>query len=65
MSIIAGLQIAMYFLINIIIYFITVDIFFQLQTTKFLYGCAVNAPILKVKWLADSVAAGSVVPPEK
>ncbi|XP_058007816.1 uncharacterized protein LOC110666990 isoform X2 [Hevea brasiliensis] len=37
----------------------------KLQTTKFLYGCAVNAPILKVKWLADSIAAGSLELPEK
>ncbi|GAV70215.1 BRCT domain-containing protein [Cephalotus follicularis] len=36
----------------------------QLQSTKFLYGCAVNAFILKVKWLTDSVAAGSLVQPE-
>ncbi|XP_065865515.1 uncharacterized protein [Euphorbia lathyris] len=37
----------------------------ELQTTKFLYGCAVNAVILKVKWLADSIAAGSRLHPEK
>ncbi|XP_065865516.1 uncharacterized protein [Euphorbia lathyris] len=37
----------------------------NLQTTKFLYGCAVNAVILKVKWLADSIAAGSRLHPEK
>ncbi|WCJ39193.1 hypothetical protein M5689_020201 [Euphorbia peplus] len=37
----------------------------KLQTTKFLYGCAVNALILKEKWLSDSVAAGSRLPPEK
>ncbi|XP_065868815.1 uncharacterized protein [Euphorbia lathyris] len=37
----------------------------KLQTTKFLYGCAVNALILKVKWLADSVAEGSRLHPEK
>ncbi|KAJ6704864.1 TUMOR SUPPRESSOR P53-BINDING PROTEIN 1 [Salix purpurea] len=37
----------------------------KLQTTKFLYGCAVNALILKLKWLTDSVAAGSVVSPDK
>ncbi|XP_015578719.2 uncharacterized protein LOC8277192 isoform X2 [Ricinus communis] len=37
----------------------------KLQTTKFLYGCAVNTLILKVKWLADSVAAGSAIPPDK
>ncbi|XP_059649301.1 uncharacterized protein LOC132295170 [Cornus florida] len=39
--------------------------FKKLQTTKFLYGCAVNASILKVNWLTDSIAAGSVLPPEK
>ncbi|KAK0592823.1 hypothetical protein LWI29_026052 [Acer saccharum] len=37
----------------------------KLKTTQFLYGCAVNAFILKVKWLSDSIAAGSVIPPEK
>ncbi|XP_020534071.1 uncharacterized protein LOC105631645 isoform X2 [Jatropha curcas] len=37
----------------------------KLQTSKFLYGCAVNALVLNVKWLADSIAADSVVPPEK
>ncbi|KAL5732666.1 hypothetical protein ACOSQ2_032358 [Xanthoceras sorbifolium] len=37
----------------------------KLKTTQFLYGCAVNAFILKVKWLIDSIAAGSVIPPEK
>lgn len=37
----------------------------KLKTTKFLYGCAVNAFILKAKWLTDSVAAGSTVSPEK
>ncbi|KAA8519259.1 hypothetical protein F0562_013515 [Nyssa sinensis] len=34
----------------------------KLQTTKFLYGCAVNACLLKVNWLTDSVAAGSLLP---
>ncbi|KAJ0101138.1 hypothetical protein Patl1_05705 [Pistacia atlantica] len=37
----------------------------KLKTIKFLYGCAVNAFILKVKWLTDSIAAGSVLLPEK
>ncbi|KAJ4846439.1 hypothetical protein Tsubulata_037278 [Turnera subulata] len=37
----------------------------KLQTSKFLYGCAVNAFILKAKWLSDSIAAGSILPPEK
>lgn len=37
----------------------------KLKTTKFLYGCAVNAFILKAKWLTDSVAAGSTVSPAK
>ncbi|KAM4082066.1 hypothetical protein ACJW30_11G140900 [Castanea mollissima] len=37
----------------------------KLKTTKFLYGCAVNTLILKVDWLTDSIAAGSIIPPEK
>ncbi|KAB2063262.1 hypothetical protein ES319_A10G205100v1 [Gossypium barbadense] len=37
----------------------------KLQTTKFLYACAVNSLILKDKWLTDSVTAGSVLSPEK
>ncbi|KAL5570544.1 hypothetical protein UlMin_027119 [Ulmus minor] len=37
----------------------------KLRTTKFLYGCAANAYLLKVDWLADSVGAGSIVSPEK
>ncbi|KAM7267349.1 hypothetical protein ACFE04_009515 [Oxalis oulophora] len=37
----------------------------KLQTTKFLYGCAVNAFLLKAKWLTDSIAAGSILPPTK
>ncbi|XAR63558.1 hypothetical protein NMG60_11023532 [Bertholletia excelsa] len=37
----------------------------KLETTKFLYGCAVNAYVLKVNWLTDSIAAGSALPPEK
>ncbi|XP_023550837.1 uncharacterized protein LOC111808859 isoform X1 [Cucurbita pepo subsp. pepo] len=37
----------------------------KLQTTKFLYGCAVNALIVNVSWLTDSIAAGSMLPPWK
>ncbi|KAL9250197.1 hypothetical protein AKJ16_DCAP14872 [Drosera capensis] len=37
----------------------------KLQTTTFLYGCAVNAFILRVKWVTDSVKAGSVLLPDK
>lgn len=37
----------------------------QVQTTKFLYGCATNTWILNANWLADSVHAGSVLPPGK
>ncbi|KAK2969336.1 hypothetical protein RJ640_015225 [Escallonia rubra] len=37
----------------------------KLQTPKFLYGCAVNACILRVHWLTDSISAGSVLPPDK
>ncbi|KAK2634396.1 hypothetical protein Ddye_029188 [Dipteronia dyeriana] len=37
----------------------------KLKTLQFLYGCAVNSFILKVTWLTDSIAAGSVIPPEK
>ncbi|XP_042954256.1 uncharacterized protein LOC122290713 isoform X2 [Carya illinoinensis] len=37
----------------------------KLKTTKFLYGCAVNALILKVDWLTDSIVAGSILLPEK
>ncbi|GKV39663.1 hypothetical protein SLEP1_g47401 [Rubroshorea leprosula] len=33
----------------------------KLQTTKFLFGCAINAPILKIKWLTDSIAAGKYI----
>ncbi|KAF9597315.1 hypothetical protein IFM89_017175, partial [Coptis chinensis] len=36
-----------------------------LQTSKFLYGCAVNAFVLKENWLMDSIVANSLVPPEK
>ncbi|KAI3893812.1 hypothetical protein MKX03_014604 [Papaver bracteatum] len=35
------------------------------RATKFLYGCAINAFLLKVNWLTDSVASGSVLPPQK
>ncbi|KAL5708495.1 hypothetical protein ACHQM5_019286 [Ranunculus cassubicifolius] len=37
----------------------------QLQTSKFLYGCAVNAFVLNLKWLTDSVVAGSLLAIEK
>ncbi|KAK2439981.1 hypothetical protein QL285_011444 [Trifolium repens] len=37
----------------------------KLQTTKFLYGCAVGASILKVDWLTDCLASGTILPPEK
>ncbi|GMH19382.1 hypothetical protein Nepgr_021223 [Nepenthes gracilis] len=37
----------------------------KLQTTKFLYGCAVNAHLLEAGWVTDSIKAGSVLPPEK
>lgn len=37
----------------------------QLQTTKFLYGCAVNAFILKDDWLTNSISADYIVPPEQ
>ncbi|KAK7401383.1 hypothetical protein VNO78_12813 [Psophocarpus tetragonolobus] len=37
----------------------------KLQTTKFLYGCAVGASILKVDWLTDCVASGTILQPEK
>ncbi|KAF3434237.1 hypothetical protein FNV43_RR25340 [Rhamnella rubrinervis] len=36
----------------------------KLQTIKFLYGCAVNAFILKVDWLTDSIGAGFLLSPE-
>ncbi|KAK9912572.1 hypothetical protein M0R45_036431 [Rubus argutus] len=32
----------------------------KLQTTKFLYGCAVNAFILKDDWLTNSISADSI-----
>ncbi|KAB2627333.1 hypothetical protein D8674_020951 [Pyrus ussuriensis x Pyrus communis] len=37
----------------------------KLQTTKFLYGCAVNSLILKVDWLTNSISAGCILLPEK
>ncbi|CAL5201390.1 unnamed protein product [Lathyrus oleraceus] len=37
----------------------------KLQTTKFLYGCAVGASILKVHWLTDCLASGTILLPEK
>ncbi|CAA0834053.1 Unknown protein [Striga hermonthica] len=35
------------------------------KSFKFLYGCAVNAYVLKVNWLHDSLAAGRVLPPKR
>ncbi|XP_057458592.1 uncharacterized protein LOC130749280 [Lotus japonicus] len=37
----------------------------KLQTIKFLYGCAVGASILKVDWLNDCLASGTILQPEK
>ncbi|KAK7260696.1 hypothetical protein RIF29_26955 [Crotalaria pallida] len=37
----------------------------KLQTTKFLYGCAVGAPILTVDWLTDCLASGTILQPER
>ncbi|KAL2920979.1 Mediator of DNA damage checkpoint protein 1 [Bienertia sinuspersici] len=37
----------------------------KLQTTRFLFGCAANAFLLKVGWAYDSIKAGSVLPPDK
>ncbi|XP_047315684.1 uncharacterized protein LOC124919482 [Impatiens glandulifera] len=37
----------------------------KLETTKFLFGCAVDACILKANWLTDSIVAGSTLAPEK
>nr|XP_016470426.1 PREDICTED: uncharacterized protein LOC107792705 isoform X2 [Nicotiana tabacum] len=37
----------------------------KLQTIKFLYGCAVNAFMLKAKWLTDSISEGRILPTEK
>ncbi|XP_010672197.2 uncharacterized protein LOC104888808 isoform X1 [Beta vulgaris subsp. vulgaris] len=36
----------------------------KLQTTRFLYGCAVNAFLLKLGWAYDSISVGSVLPPD-
>ncbi|XP_051134291.1 uncharacterized protein LOC127253651 isoform X2 [Andrographis paniculata] len=35
------------------------------QSMKFLYGCAVNAFVLKVNWLIDSIAEGCVLPKKR
>ncbi|KAK4369344.1 hypothetical protein RND71_013136 [Anisodus tanguticus] len=37
----------------------------KLQTIKFLYGRAVNAFMLKAKWLTDSISEGCILPSEK
>ncbi|MED6169339.1 hypothetical protein PIB30_020471 [Stylosanthes scabra] len=37
----------------------------KMQTTKFLYGCAVGASILKVDWLTDCVKSRAILQPEK
>ncbi|XP_047945788.1 uncharacterized protein LOC125192293 isoform X2 [Salvia hispanica] len=37
----------------------------KIQSFKFLYGCAVNAYVLRVNWLIDSIAAGFVVQPNR
>lgn len=37
----------------------------QVQTTKFLYGCAIDTWVLDAKWLEDCIQAGSVLPPKK
>ncbi|KAM7476865.1 hypothetical protein LguiB_024108 [Lonicera macranthoides] len=37
----------------------------KLQTTKFLFGCAVNTFILTVNWLIDSIGAGFPLLPDK
>ncbi|XP_055824716.1 uncharacterized protein LOC129893238 isoform X2 [Solanum dulcamara] len=37
----------------------------KLQTIKFLYGRAVDAFMLKAKWLTDSISEGCILPPEK
>lgn len=37
----------------------------KLQTTKFLFGCAVNTFILTVNWLIDSIGAGFLLLPDK
>ncbi|XXG53180.1 hypothetical protein AAC387_Pa03g1319 [Persea americana] len=37
----------------------------KVQTTKFLYGCAINTLLLKSSWLTDSILAGYKSPPGK
>ncbi|XP_019706035.1 uncharacterized protein [Elaeis guineensis] len=37
----------------------------KVQTTKFLYGCAINTWTLNASWLVDSVQDGSVLSPGK
>ncbi|XP_077218792.1 uncharacterized protein LOC143852988 isoform X2 [Tasmannia lanceolata] len=37
----------------------------KVQTTKFLYGCAVNSFLLETNWLTDSILSGSVLAPKK
>nr|XP_010323869.1 uncharacterized protein LOC101260553 isoform X3 [Solanum lycopersicum] len=37
----------------------------KLQSIKFLYGRAVDAFMLKAKWLTDSISEGCILPPEK
>ncbi|KAG8391082.1 hypothetical protein BUALT_Bualt01G0150800 [Buddleja alternifolia] len=37
----------------------------KIQSFKFLYGCALNAYVLKANWLVDSIAAGFVLPPKR
>ncbi|KAJ8635474.1 hypothetical protein MRB53_009741 [Persea americana] len=37
----------------------------KVQTTKFLYGCAINTLLLKSSWLTDSILAGCKSPPGK
>ncbi|MED6198652.1 hypothetical protein PIB30_068506 [Stylosanthes scabra] len=37
----------------------------KMQTTKFLYGCAVGASVLKVDWLTDCLKSRAILQPEK
>ncbi|XP_022038285.1 uncharacterized protein LOC110940998 isoform X3 [Helianthus annuus] len=37
----------------------------KLLTTKFLYGCAINAGILEITWLFDSVDKGLILPHQR
>lgn len=37
----------------------------KIQSFKFLYGCAVNAYVMRVNWLIDSIAAGFVLQPKR